>query len=784
MNFINSDNVNHKSLRVRTDIGDKFLNVNLDQTYESLDILSLKIFQKDIYRLFDADYGIIVGRVLGRGVGIPNCRISVFISSEEETIANPTRLDDIKKIEAAAIYPFQTVYDKDGNGKIYNLLPKYRRFRGFNGFPENDLGIGVTPKSPVGTFPEKEEIITNETLAYVFDKYYKYSTTTNESGDYILVVPSNKTYTVNMSCDVTDIGVFSTSPAILKSEGYPDIFFTEDGGSMNPDIPLEELPNIDIQNKTITVKPLWSQNINNTNVGINRLDFNLIKSVKPFVTVISNYFTMNPNHYWQGNRNPIPNFSDENAGLTNGFSGDDSGDFTPTNELANDSQIRLHVKGDFDLRVFTIKNTVSDMDAEILNNYENTTFNSIYDKYDYDNDIAILDNSKYTVFKENGNLVVLLPCDRNKIITNEFGDIISVNDDNELGLFTAFRGYFWFDTTNYQPAPDIKTIKLKVPQLYGYNENATTNPIRRPWIWKHFKFDFGEIYGITQYNETRGVALALNDEKTNIQTNILNFGYTPKSFISNQNDYKPNSNIFFPEYLNFYNHIKAGRSPFNTTFGDNFLYYQFSLKSQWMNFSLYFINFGTGTYLSSDSYVYYGVQAVPLRSKPNSQVSDGIGAKIKRNSDIGLNNSTDIVFLLANGQTIKTNFFKVNKEDLLFLYDYKLNATIINATGGTDTVEVTQLGVKIPNNKLKGNYPRKDNIEQPYDYPSARGDLANYDDGTLSGRLFYLNQDNGDDVRERYFLLGQYNTNTTNESLAGSNKNHIIKYLFDKIKIF
>jgi hypothetical protein len=134
MNFINSDNINHKSLRIRTDIGDKFLNVNLDQTYESLDILSLKIYQKDIYRLFDADYGVIVGRVVGQGVGIPNVKISVFVSSEEENVINPTTLDDIKKIEALSIYPFETVYDKDKNGKVYNLLPKYKRFRGFNGF--------------------------------------------------------------------------------------------------------------------------------------------------------------------------------------------------------------------------------------------------------------------------------------------------------------------------------------------------------------------------------------------------------------------------------------------------------------------------------------------------------------------------------------------------------------------------------------------------------------------------------------------------------------------------
>ena len=88
LNFLKTNNDKQKSIRIRTEIGDKFLNVNLDQTYESLDILSLKIFQKDVYRLFDADYGIIVGRVNAQGVGVPNCKVSVFIPVDEEVVTN------------------------------------------------------------------------------------------------------------------------------------------------------------------------------------------------------------------------------------------------------------------------------------------------------------------------------------------------------------------------------------------------------------------------------------------------------------------------------------------------------------------------------------------------------------------------------------------------------------------------------------------------------------------------------------------------------------------------
>jgi hypothetical protein len=299
LNFLKGTNKNHKSIRVKTDIGDKFINVNLDQTHESLDILSLKVFQKDLYRLFDADYGIIVGRVVGNNsVGIPNCRISVFVPFDEEAITEPTKLDDIEKIQSAALYTYESVYDRDVDGKIFNLLPKYGKNRNFNGYPDNDYAIGATPKTPVGTFPEKEEILANDSLAYIYDKYYKYTTVTNESGDYILVVPANRTFTINMSCDITDIGKFSTTPPLLKLQGYPDTFFKNNNTVINDELTLEALPNIEIQNIPITVKPLWSQDSENTNVGINRLDFNLNKKIQPYTSVIGNYITNNRSTWW------------------------------------------------------------------------------------------------------------------------------------------------------------------------------------------------------------------------------------------------------------------------------------------------------------------------------------------------------------------------------------------------------------------------------------------------------------------------------------------------------
>ena len=77
---------NNKTYRIRTDIGDKLkvdyitLDTNILQDYDTFDILSLKIDSVDTYKLHNANYGVVVGRVLANnGFGIPNAKISIFI---------------------------------------------------------------------------------------------------------------------------------------------------------------------------------------------------------------------------------------------------------------------------------------------------------------------------------------------------------------------------------------------------------------------------------------------------------------------------------------------------------------------------------------------------------------------------------------------------------------------------------------------------------------------------------------------------------------------------------
>lgn len=248
------------SIRIRTTpLGnDKFLKVNIDQDFDFLEILSLKISQEDVYRRFCSDYGVVIGRVVANGgFGIPNAKISVFIP-----------LDDVDRLdnEISSIYPYDTVYSKDSNGVRYNLLRK--------NFKENDPCF-----VPVGTMPSKREVLDCDVKLEVFEKYYKFSTTTNESGDYMLFGLPVGEHTIHMDVDLSDIGIHSQKPYELIAQGFSKKQFvssTQFKLSNN----LDNLAQIKSNNSSVSVKPFWGDT-NNCEIGVCRLDFDLNYSIVP-----------------------------------------------------------------------------------------------------------------------------------------------------------------------------------------------------------------------------------------------------------------------------------------------------------------------------------------------------------------------------------------------------------------------------------------------------------------------------------------------------------------------
>jgi hypothetical protein len=103
-----------KTYRVRTQVGvDRQVNIEIDQDFEQLEILSLKVRSEEVYTRMCADYGVIAGRVIANGgYGVPNVRLSVFI---------PLTDDDANNEIISSLYPYKNV-NNDVNEEIYKAF--------------------------------------------------------------------------------------------------------------------------------------------------------------------------------------------------------------------------------------------------------------------------------------------------------------------------------------------------------------------------------------------------------------------------------------------------------------------------------------------------------------------------------------------------------------------------------------------------------------------------------------------------------------------------------------
>jgi hypothetical protein len=248
------------TIRIRTtpNGSDKYLKVKLEQDFDFIEILSLKISQEDTYRKYCSDYGVIVGRVsINNGFGVPNAKVSVFIPLDDVDKNNPL----IK-----GLYPYEVISDKNSDGVRYNLLPK-------DGNMENSCS------TPIGTFPNKREVLDNETILSVYCKYYQFTTTTNHAGDFMLFGVPLGQYTVHVDADISDIGIGSQRPYDLISQGTPSKLFYSPT-KFNVDKNLDKLIQVKTMNSGVNVQPFWGD-IENCEVGISRLDFDLNYTLRP-----------------------------------------------------------------------------------------------------------------------------------------------------------------------------------------------------------------------------------------------------------------------------------------------------------------------------------------------------------------------------------------------------------------------------------------------------------------------------------------------------------------------
>ena len=250
-----------KTYRIKTNIDPNkkdsyiMIDANLVQDYDTFDILSVKINSVDTYKLHNANYGVVVGRVLANnGFGVPNAKLSIFI---------PYDSDDGDKIRE--LYPFSSTGSKNRQNVKYNLLPDEKT---------NDC------HQVIGTFPNKRFALDNDVMLEVFDKYYKYTTRTNNAGDYLIMGVPVGSHTLHMDLDLSDCGILSQRPRDFVYKGYTIEQF-ENPNMFKNGTTYDSLSQVFRQDQVVNVQPFWGNTSLGETIGITRADINISFKFEP-----------------------------------------------------------------------------------------------------------------------------------------------------------------------------------------------------------------------------------------------------------------------------------------------------------------------------------------------------------------------------------------------------------------------------------------------------------------------------------------------------------------------
>lgn len=259
-----------KSYRIHTNIAeDTLLQVNMKQDFDFLEVLSLKLRQKDAYRMHSSNYGVIIGRVLANDAfGIPNAKLSIFIERDEN---DPTDME--------LIYPYKEVTTKDKEGRRYNILPDY----------SDDDCYRV-----VGTFPNKRLVLDDDTYLEVYDKYLKYTTVTNNAGDYMIFGVPTGSVTVHVDIDLSDIGVLSQRPSDFEYKGY-NLSMFDSPTQFKESTNLDNLAQLFSQNRSVFVYPFWGD-ADNGIASITRADIQIQYKFEPTCVFMGSIVSDNEGH--------------------------------------------------------------------------------------------------------------------------------------------------------------------------------------------------------------------------------------------------------------------------------------------------------------------------------------------------------------------------------------------------------------------------------------------------------------------------------------------------------
>jgi hypothetical protein len=404
-----------KSFRIRTEVGvDQQIQLELNQDFDYLEILSLKLRQSDVYDRNCSDYGVIAGRVIvNKGYGIPNARVSVFIPLSDVDSLNPL---------ISTLYPYRDLSTKNEDGFRYNLLPYEPSYPGH---------------AATGTFPSANDVLTRSEVIEVYDNYYKFTTKTNESGDFMIVGVPVGEVALNVDLDLSDMGCFSLSPSDLIRIGRASEGQFE-GGRYRSSADLESLPQIVNFVRSVNVSPFWGNN-EICQIGIARADFDLRDlgiTITPHAVFMGSTFSSSNRDYIQ----------DQSSRSTSCKIKPKLGDLCGSQTSPG--------------RILSIRQTegVDENGDPVLEQFN-------------------LENGG-RVINEDGSWLVEVPMNLNYVTTNEFGEQILSNDPS-VGIPTEGKYRFKIEYDTNQKFNDVlQRADFLVPNIreYGWDEEGRVDP--------------------------------------------------------------------------------------------------------------------------------------------------------------------------------------------------------------------------------------------------------------------------------------------------------------------
>ena len=454
-----------KNYRFRTTPGqDKNIRMTIEQDFDFIEILSLKLKQSDVYTRFCADYGVVTGRVVANGgFGVPNVSISVFV---------PLSSNDENDIVISTLYPYKRIDQKNEDGYRYNLLPYRKEYGGH---------------TPTGTFPDREDILKRQEVLEVYEKYYKYTVRTNDSGDFMIVGVPLGIQTVMMDMDLSNIGCFSQRPSDLIRMGM-GVEAQFAGTQFRSSSDLDSLPQIINSKKDVDVASFWGEG-DICNVGITRVDFDLRDLgivIEPQAIFMGSLFSTD---------------EQDSLGL----------DCKPKFDSGNLCDL---VTGR--AKILAIRQTIqNDSDGfPLIEEYKLPEGGNVVD--------------------DNGTWLIELPMNLDYVITNEFGEQVLSNDPG-VGIPTKAKYRFKVIYQNEDPENNNSVrADYLIPNIkeYGWNLITTNEPANQTLRKKSYAFsldwnDYGDT-GTTLGNQM--IQEAINCEDRFFEFNY-NRVYTVSSFI-------------------------------------------------------------------------------------------------------------------------------------------------------------------------------------------------------------------------------------------------------------